>query len=340
MPQDNSEMNKVIADIAKEVDFSGTVYMKQGNDVVHESAYDYANRAEELLNNVNTRFAIASGCKLFTAIGICQLVEQGRLSFHTRLQDCLAIDFPNFNENITIHHLLTHSSGILDYFDEDIMDDFEELWKERPTYLLKNLRDFLPMFQNQQMMFQPGEKFHYNNAGYIVLGLIMEQQTGRSFTDYIEAEVFQRCGMEDSGYFSLNHLPKNTAYGYIDNEDGTWRTNQFSIPIKGGADGGAFITAPDMMKLWNGLLNHDLLSKEYTKALLHPHVSVKGEVHYGYGIWVNKRNNRIFKYHVMGYDPGVSFHSSVYPDYDIKLVVPSNKESGTFDVTKAIEGLL
>ncbi|UOQ92098.1 beta-lactamase family protein [Halobacillus shinanisalinarum] len=334
-----SEIDKIVANTSGKSGFSGVVYMKNENNVVIESAYSYANRAEELLNTVNTRFGIASGCKLFTAIGICQLVEKGALSFQTRLKDCLDIEFPNFDERVTIHHLLTHSSGIPDYFDEDVMDDFEELWKENPVYNLRSLTDFLPMFQNNPMMFNPGEKFHYNNAGFIVLGLIIEQQTGDSFTDYIESEVFHRCGMRDSGYFSLDRLPKNTAYGYIGNEDDeTLRTNVYSIPIKGGADGGAFITAPDMIKLWEGLFNHRLLSEKYTNALLTPYISVKDNVSYGYGIWINKRNNHIFKYHIMGYDPGVSFHSSVYPDLGIKLVVPSNKSSGPFDVIQAIEG--
>ncbi|WP_141433926.1 serine hydrolase [Bacillus sp. 03113] len=338
MQKSNIQIDKIVADIVDNIDFSGVVYMKSGNDVVFKSAYGYANRAEELSNTLNSRFGIASGSKLFTAIGICQLVEKGTLSFYTRLKDCLDIDFPNFDESITIHHLLTHSSGVPDYFDEEMMDDFEDLWKEQPMYLLKSLTDFLPMFQNKEMMFKPGEKFHYNNAGYIILGLVIEQQTGLRFTDYIESEVFTRCGMRDSGYFAIDHLPKNTAYGYIDNqEDGTWRTNVYSIPVKGGADGGAFITALDMMKLWERLLNYELLSEEYTNALLNPHIFVKGEVYYGYGLWINKRQNTIFKYHVMGYDPGVSFHSSVYPNLGIKLVVPSNKSSGSFNVIKAVE---
>ncbi|ASK60769.1 penicillin-binding protein [Virgibacillus phasianinus] len=331
------KMDHAIENAAMDTDFSGTVYMKKGNNVIHQSAYGYANRAERIANNVDTRFGVASGCKLFTAIAICQLVEQGRLSFHTRLKDCLTIDFPNLDESVTIHHLLTHSSGIADYFDEEEMDDFEELWKNQPSYLLKKTTDFLPMFQDKDRMFQAGEKFHYNNAGYIVLGLIIEQCTGRSFTDYVESAIFRECGMYNSGYFSLDGLPENTANGYIDKEDGTWRTNQFSIPIKGGPDGGAFITAPDMLKLWEDLFSHQLLSKKYTDALLSPQIMVKNDVYYGYGVWINKRNDRIFKYHVMGYDPGVNFRSSVYPDQNIKLVVASNKESGSFDVTKLIE---
>ncbi|MCP3741874.1 serine hydrolase domain-containing protein [Rossellomorea sp. BNER] len=341
MVTNTTELSSVVKEIVDKVDFSGTVILKDEEDVVYQSAFGYANRAEKQPNTVDTRFGIASGCKLFTAIGICQLVEKGVISFQSRLKDCLEMEFPNFDEKITIHHLLTHSSGVPDYFDEDVMEDFEDLWKERPMYLLKSLEDFLPMFQKQPMMFKPGNRFHYNNAGFILLGLVIEQQTGRRFTEYIETEIFKRCGMEDSGYFSLDQLPGNTAFGYIDHEDeGTWRTNTYSIPIKGGADGGAYITSPDMIKLWEGLLEYKLLSENYTNLLLKPHICVKEESYYGYGVWINKREDKIFKYHVMGYDPGVSFHSSVYPKSGFKLVVPSNKERGPFNITKGIEDYL
>ncbi|WLD95465.1 beta-lactamase family protein [Alkalihalobacillus sp. AL-G] len=321
----------------KNEDFSGVVLVKEKDEVILESTSGYSNRAEELLNTVHTRFGIASGCKLFTAIAICQLVEKGILSFDSRLKDCLDVEFPNFSETVSVHHLLTHSSGIPDYFDEEVMDDFEDLWKQTPMYLLKSLRDFLPLFQNGKMMFEPGEMFHYNNAAYIVLGLIVEQKTGLSVTDYIETNIFNRCGMSDSGYFSLDQLPKNTAYGYIGNDDGTWRTNNYSIPIKGGADGGAYITAPDMVKLWEALFDNRLMGEKCTEMLLTPHVNVKEGVNYGYGIWINNHDDSIFKYHVMGYDPGVSFHSAYYPELGVKLAIPSNQNDGPFNVMKAIE---
>lgn len=329
-------LNTVCADN----NFSGVVLAKKENKILLQQAYGFANRADELPNTIQTKFGIASGCKLFTAIGICQLVEKGVLSFQTRLNDCLDISFPHFDESITIHHLLTHSSGVPDYFDETIMDDFEELWKERPMYHIRHLQDFLPMFQQGKMMFHPGEKFHYNNTGFILLGLIIEQHAGVSFEDYILANIFEPCGMSDSGYFSFDHLPKNTAIGYIDDEKtGTWRTNIYSLPVKGGSDGGAFVTAGDMARLWEGLMNNKLLSKELTHTLLTPHVHEEEEEFYGYGIWISKRNHHIFKYHVMGYDPGVSFTSSFYPDHGLTLVVPSNKSYGPYSITKAIENI-
>lgn len=333
----HTELHNLIHESCKELDFSGVVLVKQGTEIVSEGAHDYANRSDHLPNTPGTRFGIASGSKLFTSIGIGQLVEKGVLSFDTRLKDCLDIDFPHFDEHVTIHHLLTHTSGIPDYFDEEVMSDFEELWKERPVYHMRSLKDFLPLFQSGQMKFTPSDRFHYNNAGFILLGLIIEQQTRQSFTDYIESEIFQKAGMGNSGYFSLDCLPPNTAVGYIENEN-TWRTNLYSIPVKGGADGGAFITVSDMMNLWEALFSYKLVNEETTRKLLIPHVHVKGEVHYGYGIWMNQRNDDIYKFHVMGYDPGVSFRASYYPQLDLKLSIPSNRESGPFEVTKAIEG--
>ncbi|WP_449537520.1 serine hydrolase domain-containing protein [Ferdinandcohnia sp. Marseille-Q9671] len=329
--------NDRLDDFCKRNDFSGVVLARQNDDITVQSAYGFSNRSEEIDNKSNTRFGIASGCKLFTAIAICQLIEKGQLSLTDRLTDCLNINFPHFDETITVHHLLTHTSGVPDYFDEAVMDDFEELWKENPMYLIQSLKDFLPLFQESKMMFVPGEKFHYNNAGYILLGLLVEERTGQTFTDYVEENIFEPCGMEDSGYFSLNNLPKNTALGYIDHENGTWRTNLYSIPIKGGSDGGAFVTAPDMLKFWDALLNHKLLSKEYTDLLLTPYAHVEDDEYYGYGVWITKKETEIFKYHVMGYDPGVSFASSYYPASDITLVIPSNQSYGPHDITDLIE---
>ncbi|GAA0315309.1 serine hydrolase [Bacillus carboniphilus] len=325
---------------AEEVRFSGAL-LAYKDDILLQYAFGYSNRSESVSNNLNTRFGIASGCKLFTAIAIGQLVDEGKINFNTRLKDCLDIAFPLFDEDITLHHLLTHTSGIPDYFDEATMDDFADLWKATPMYSLTTLHSFLSLFQNREMMFKPGDKFHYNNAAFIILGLVVEQQSGMNFTQYIEENIFKPCGMVDSGYFSLDQLPGNTALGYIDDEEtGNWKTNIYSIPIKGGADGGAFITVADMVKLWDHLMDAKLLSEDNTRALLTPHVQEEDEEYYGYGIWITKSGEEIYKYHVMGYDPGVSFHSGYYPKSGIKLVVTSNKETGAYPITAELESLL
>ncbi|WP_192600126.1 serine hydrolase [Sporosarcina limicola] len=326
-----------IATIQSNNQFSGTAFIENGERLLVDVSYGYANRSEQLKNQAATRYGIASGCKLFTSIAICQLVEEGKLSFDSSLSECLDINFPYLDKKVTIHHLLTHTSGIPDYFDEEVMDDFEELWVKNPMYHIRCLRDFLPLFQNDCMKSAVGEQFHYNNAGYILLGLVVEQASGLDFTDYIEERIFKVAGMIDSGYFAFDSLPERIALGYIDNSDGTWKTNIYSLPAKGGSDGGAFVTAKDMVRLWDALMNHQLLNEAFTNKLLTTHTLVKEDSFYGYGIWIKKSGNNILKYHVMGYDPGVSFHSAFFPDSSLKVVVCSNKSAGASDIMNGIE---
>ncbi len=327
-----------IQNICKEVNFSGSVLIKKGSETLTERSWGYSNRSEEIENSHYTRFGIASGCKLFTSIAICQLVQGGKLSFDSKLEECLETHFPNFDKDVTVHHLLTHTSGIPDYFDEAVMDDFEELWIENPMYHIRNLTDFLPLFQNQSMKSKAGEKFQYNNAGYILLGLIVEQVSGIPFSEYVEENIFKRANMNSSGYFEFDRLPKHTALGYIDLPDGKWKTNIYSLPVKGGSDGGAFVSAKDMASLWDSLLNNRLLTEEFTTKLLTPYVQAYDpSSYYGYGVWIDKTNDEVFKYHIMGYDPGVSFHSAYYPKASVNAVICSNKSEGAFDVMKEIE---
>ncbi|SKC48598.1 serine hydrolase domain-containing protein [Maledivibacter halophilus] len=326
--------------IEKHNNFSGVVFAMEKGKTVFESGFGYANKSELIANTIDTRFGIASGCKLFTSIAICQLVEKGIISFDTYLKDCVDIDFSNFNPNITVHHLLTHSSGIPDYFDEEIMNDFSELWKDRPMYNIRQPKDFLSMFQNRNMEFGPGEKFKYNNAGFIVLGLIVEKNTGMEFTEYVQKNIFEPCGMIHSGYFPLDQLPKGTAYGYIKDKLGNWKTNIYSLPIIGGPDGGAFTTAKNILELWKGIFDYRILSKKVTDKMLKPHIQVNGNFYYGYGMWIIKEGEDIFKYYIMGEDPGVSMMSSIYPKRDINVTVIGNTEFGTWDIAREIQDLI
>jgi len=264
--------------------FSGAIFVRDKEEIF-EQGYGFANRSERIPNNSNTRFGIASGCKIFTSVAICQLVQDGVLSFDSYLKDCVDYYFPHFAPEITIHHLLTHSAGIPDYFDEEIIGDFEELWKNNSMYSMESPKDFLPLFQNGPMKFSPGERFAYNNAGFILLGLVVEQITGMEFSEYVDKNIFQRSGMLDSGYFRLDQLPERTAIGYID-LDQTWRTNIYSLPIKGGPDGGAFTTIHDLGRFWDALFSYQLLSQEYTEILLTPHIQEDGQTYYGYGVWI------------------------------------------------------
>jgi CubicO group peptidase (beta-lactamase class C family) len=316
-------------------DFSGVMQIKRAEQVIYEKSRGFADISNERLNNINTRFGIASGAKLLTSIAICKLVEQGKLKFDSLLKDY--VDFDNFDDNVTIKNLLTHTSGLPDYFDEEEMSDFSELWNNNPMYMMKEPKDFISLIKKQKTMFKLGEKFHYNNGAFVILAFIVEKVSGIRFIDFVKENIFDALGMDSSGYFSMDMLPKNCAFGYEKNSDGTLKTNIYSIPIIGGGDGGVFVTANDISKLWDGLLNYKLLSKDITNELLTPQVYVNHDVYYGYGIWIIKRNDNIYKYYITGSDPGVSFQSAVYPNEEIEVTILGNREFNTFELIKEIE---
>ncbi|MCQ6265135.1 beta-lactamase family protein [Fictibacillus sp. WQ 8-8] len=335
----NKQIIEYIQSLAAEIHFSGSVFVKQGDQILADYSFGLANRSEKMNNVSDTKFGIASGSKLFTAIAICQLAEEGRLSYHSLLGDCLNQSFPHFSQEITIHQLLTHTSGIPDYFDEEVMEDYEDLWINKPMYHVRGPKDFLPLFQNEKMKYDPGSKFHYNNAGYILLGLIVEQVSGMAFTDYVEKNIFERVGM-DAGYFETDSLPSKAALGYIDQSDGSWKTNIFSLPAKGGPDGGAYITACGIIQLWEALTAGRLLDKQNVQQLLAPHIRVDDSTAYGYGIWMKTEKHSVTKHILMGYDPGVNFRAAFYPHPSLCISVCSNQSGGAFDMIKGIESEL
>ncbi len=317
----------------------GAVSIHQQGEMIFSHANGFAHRSYRISNTETTRFGIASGAKLFTAVAILRLVEAGKVALDERVATILP-DIGIDLDGVTVHHLLTHTSGIGDYFDEATMTDFEEVFQDFPMYRLRRPIDFLPLFQDQKRLFIAGERFHYNNAGYILLGLVIEQLTKQPFADYVTNELFARAQMTQSGYFRLDSLPADTAIGHIENEDGTWRTNHYALPIIGGPDGGAFLTASDMERFWRSLLTHQLLSESMTTQLFHPHVKVNDIASYGYGVWLKRLDASHEKWHIMGYDPGVSFHSAYYPQSNTIVTVLSNTSDGAYALVQAIELLL
>jgi CubicO group peptidase (beta-lactamase class C family) len=328
MSVNSSEIEQIIDDQGKKPSFSGVVLVQERGEFVFSKGYGFANRAESIPNTLETRFQMASGCKIFTSVAICQLVQRGMISFDTPLKDCLNISFPSFSPDITVHHLLTHSSGITSYFEEDVDPDYEALWRELPMYCARTPSDFLPLFQHKGMKFTPGEKFEYNDGGFIILGLIIEQQAKMSFSEYVEKNIFAPCAMTDSGYFATDRLPARTAHSYIYNkDDDSYRTNFFAVPIVGGPDGGAYTTAPDMARFWRSLFDHRVLNKRFTEKLLYPHIAAESEGRnksYGYGVWMIKRNDSVVTYYVEGWDPGVAFVSAFSPENETLITIIAN----------------
>lgn len=335
-----SGIDRLITEQTEPEPFSGVVYLTQGEEVRFGRAYGHAIKPEAIPNRIETRFQTASGCKVFTALAVCRLVERGLLTFETRLRDCVDADFPNFSPDITTRHLLTHTSGITSYFEEDVDPDYEAIWQDTPMYSIRRPKDFLPLFQHKKMKFSPGERFDYNDGGFILLGLMVESVTGVEFSKCVEESVLTPAGMEDSGYFATDRLPERTAYAYIRNPDGTWRTNFFAVPIVGAPDGGAYTTAPDMARFWRALTGNRLLDSETTGMMLMPRVETDQHppcTHYGYGVWIEKSGGRIRKCFVEGFDPGVAMWSAFYPDSGLVFTMLGNTSRALWSLYSKIE---
>lgn len=308
--------------------FRGNVYVVQDNEVVIECVSGLADLANEFPNTIDTKFASASAGKVFVAVAVLQLIEQGKLTFDDTLGKLLDINLHEIDVDVTVEQLLNHTSGVPDYFDESVMDEYEELWFEYPNYKIRYNNDLLPLFIDKPMMYQKGQKFQYNNSGYVLLASIIEKVTGMYFDKYLQTNIFDVCGMNGTGYYELDKLPSKCANNYIycaDTND--FRTNIFSVDAKGTGAGGAFITVKDIVNFWTNLINgkhisKELLSKMFTKQ------SGDGadpeEGYYGYGVWIIDNPCGKDLVYFQGCDPGVSFISEYNPNNCMISVLVSN----------------
>lgn len=319
--------------------FSGVISIRQQGRVLYERAAGYADRSNQVENTLATRFGIASGTKFLTALAIGKLIAAQELLFSTKLKDCLALSFPQYSPEITIRHLLTHTSGIPDYYDEEKITDFDHFTLSLPWYELKGPRDYLAVFPDEAMKFPPGTRFSYSNGGYILLGVVIEELTGLKYQEFVEQTIFKPIGMNQSGYFAFNQLPEKTALGYIE-EEGSWRTNIYHLPIVGASDGGAFTTVQDLVTLWKAFWEYQILPKELVEIFAAPYAKAEMEgkqTYYGHGLWLSQEAGQKWEVYITGCDAGVSFKSSVNRDHDLQITVISNTTEGAWPVLRDID---
>ena len=290
-----------------EAPFSGVVLVNRGDETLLAEAAGYAHIAHGVENTVDTRFAIASGTKGFTALVVVGLIAEGRLALSTTAREVLGGDLPLIDDRVTVEHLLTHTSGIGDYCDD-------ENPPETPPGLVTSA-DYLAALDGFPQQFPPGERFHYNNGAFAVLGLIAERIAGIPFTDLVHDRVCGPAGMTDTAFLRSDALPARTATGYL--EDG--RTNVFSLPVVGFADGGIYSSAPDFRKFWPALLDGRLVPREWVDRMLRPHAD-----RYGLGFWLPRPG----VVHLNGGDHGVTFWSEHEPSSGLTATLISNNHRG------------
>ena len=216
--------------------FSGVVVLAKADTRVFARAYGLADREARIPNGLATRFNLGSINKAFTATAIRQLAAAGKLSLDDRLIRHLP-DYPNRDvaERVTIRQLLEHRSGI-----------GGNIFAAPAGGSRGDLRatgDFLNLFVQEPLQFEPGTRQQYSNAGYIVLGAVIERLSGMSYYDYVRTNVFQPAGMTHTASYARDSLPPNTAIGYVDGA-----RNLETLPGRGSSAGGGYSTADDLLR--------------------------------------------------------------------------------------------
>jgi CubicO group peptidase (beta-lactamase class C family) len=310
----------------KNTHFSGVFSVSDLSGIIFQKACGYRNKAEKLPNKIDTSFAIASGTKLFTALSVCKLVDNGDLKLSDTIWDIIPLDLKNINKKVTVFHLLTHTSGIGDYIDEEnISDDYDvlKLYDNHPVHKWISLDFYLPMFNELPQKFEPGEQESYCNAGFILLGLIIESISNKTYHQYVQDTIILPLGLSHTGFYKMNMLPDNTALGYIfDEVHKEYITNILYMPIIGGSDGGLFTSSGDMITLWNAILNNQIFSSTMRKQFFTSYGK------FGLGVYIQKEEDKTV-YYTVGKDFGVSFFSAYYPKKDITVSLLSNTEINT-----------
>jgi len=258
--------------------FSGSVLLAKDGKVIFAGAYGEANKDFRAPNRLDTKFNLGSMNKMFTAVAVAQLAEQGKLSFEDPLSKFVP-DFPGPEaaQKIKLKHLLTHTSGLGSFFNET----FDQTSRAR----LRTIDDFMGLAKGETLQFEPGARWDYSNTGFLVLGKVVEKASGQDYFDYVREHVYKRAGMTGTDAYELDRVNPNLAVGYQKEytDAGTaFRNNVFEHVIRGGPAGGGYSTAEDMLRFDRALRAGRLVGPEYVKLLLSPKPELNSP-RYGYG---------------------------------------------------------
>lgn len=325
---------------AAQAAFTGVVTVDVGEDRAFEKTAGFAHRGYAAPNRPDTQFAIASGSKAFTALAVMSLVEAGELRLDQRVRDILGEDLPLIDDAVSIEHLLTHTSGIGDYLDEEGEWEASDFVLTAPVHTLTTAEAFLPLVDGFPQKFAPGERFSYCNGGYIVLAIAIERVTSDAFHSVVRERVLASAGLERTDYLRLDELPGTAATGYLF-DDGD-RTNTLHLPVLGNGDGGAFTTAGDLHRFWRAFYAGRIVSRASVEAMTRPRFDVAHErKRYGMGFWLHRTADAAI---IEGYDAGVSFRSTHVPASVTTASVLGNSSEGAWPVigvmSKAIDDTL
>jgi len=331
-------INQLIDRLVADDRFSGVVLLAKDGKTVYERATGMASKSYGAPNRIDTKFCLGSMNKMFTSLAIARLVQDGKLSYQDKLGRYLP-DFPNVDvrDKVTIHQLLTHTSGLGSYFDDP---EYAAGWTG-----MRHVSDYLPAVANEKLAFEPGAEMSYSNSGYIVLGLIIEKVSGQDYYDFVRANVFVPAGMTASDSYENDAVVPNLATGYTRHSDhgapdsATRRANFYEHSVRGTPAGGGYSTAPDLLKFERALRNGTIVSKALVDTVTTAKVPMGPGVGYGYGFGDFRGRGEGYYGHNGG-APGMSTDFRIYDTLGYTVIVLSNYDGVAAAVADFIDELI
>jgi CubicO group peptidase (beta-lactamase class C family) len=331
------KIDQVLRKYAEYKAFNGAALVAEHGKVIFKKGLGYANFEWNISNTPDTKFRLGSITKQFTSMLIMQLVQEGKIQLDEKVSEVLP-DYPKKQgEKITIHNLLTHTSGIPNYTD----------FPNYPTDVMKNTfspLELVKLFENKPLEFEPGSKFSYSNSGYILLGYIIEKVTGKPYEEVLKEKIFNPLGMRNSGYdHNLEIIPQR-AYGYNRFALEVQNANyiDMTVPFSAGA---LYSTVEDLYKWDQALYTDKILSNENVRKLFGKYIPAFGGMDYGYGWAVTKiSDGHGDSVNVVAHGGAVNGFNSLIERFtdDKNLIVLLNNTGATNlqDIAKHIEKIL
>jgi CubicO group peptidase (beta-lactamase class C family) len=328
------QLDALLDELVPIEEFSGVVLIAKDDQLVWARAAGLADRDSDTPIQVESRFNLASMNKMFTAVSILQLMEEGLLALDGTFAEYLP-DFPNPDvaAKISVEQLLTHTSGIA-------VDVFAGDFELNPHQYRANA-DYLALFIDEPLQFSPGEQFAYSNAGFIVLGLIIEELTGMGYDEYVYEHIFEPSGMLATGAHDIEDDFADLAIGYTTldaagNETGVLRDHRPLMPGRGTAAGGGYSTAGDLHRFRNALFDYRLLSPESVDMLITGQIELRDQAKYALGFFDRIQSGQRVVGHGGG-APGVCASLSMYPDTGYTAIVLSNTDNDCLAVLDSLK---
>lgn len=269
------ELNTFLDGISVKDEFSGVVLLAKGDKPILRKAYGLASKEYNVPNRVDTHFNLGSINKFLTRIAIEQLEAKGKLRLDDPISKYLP-DYPNKEAagKVTISHLLDMTSGIGDFFGEK--------YQSTPKDRIRTLSDYLLLFGDKPLLFEPGTNRQYSNGGYIVLGLIIEKVSGQTYFDYVREHIYKIAGMENTVHLEADVPAENVASGYTNNWDENdhpgepRRNNIYTRPARGSSAGGGYSTVDDLLKLVVALRENKLSAPKVSEEISRQGIAIAG----------------------------------------------------------------